>query len=93
MALPFLILQGDTPTPELLIQGACEVPQYSSSCRVRPFFQRQFPILLWPVYVFLTGKTVSSQLHPKDPSYQPRDNEFDAYYWNNYELRAPQRQR
>ena len=28
---------------------------------------------------------MSVEDHPKDRSYQPRDNEFDAYNWNNYE--------
>lgn len=42
-------------------------------------------ILDWPAYVFPTGETVSKNLHPKDTSYQPRDNEFDAYNWGNYD--------
>jgi amidase len=44
-----------------------------------------FNLLDWPAYVFPTGETVSKELHPKDESYEPRDNEFDGYNWGNYE--------
>ncbi|EXJ86205.1 hypothetical protein A1O1_06575 [Capronia coronata CBS 617.96] len=42
-------------------------------------------ILDWPAYVFPTGETVSADIHLKDLSYRPRENEFDAYNWENYD--------
>ncbi|EXJ80898.1 hypothetical protein A1O3_07186 [Capronia epimyces CBS 606.96] len=42
-------------------------------------------ILDWPAYAFPTGESVSPELHPKDLTYQPRNNEFDAYNWANYD--------
>lgn len=44
-----------------------------------------FNILDWPAYVFPTGEFVDAKLHPRDESYNPRDNEFDPYNWTNYE--------
>lgn len=35
--------------------------------------------------MFPTGVICSPKDHPKDESYKPRDNEFDAYNWGNYD--------
>lgn len=44
-----------------------------------------FNILDWPAVVFPSGEMCSAKLHPEDKTYQPRDNEFDAYNWANYD--------
>lgn len=44
-----------------------------------------FNCLDYPACTFPTGVVASAKAHPKDSAYQPRDNEFDAYNWNNYE--------
>ncbi|OBT89845.1 hypothetical protein VE02_00784 [Pseudogymnoascus sp. 03VT05] len=47
-----------------------------------------FNCLDYPACAFPTGLTVSASDHPVDPSYIPRDNEFDAYNWSQYDPKA-----
>jgi amidase len=47
-----------------------------------------YNLLDYPACSFPTGIRCSPSLHPKDPSYVPRDNEFDGYNWANYEPKA-----
>ena len=44
-----------------------------------------FNLLDIPACTFPTGVTSSASQHPADASYKPRDNEFDAYNWVNYD--------
>lgn len=44
-----------------------------------------FNLLDFPACTFPTGVVCSADQHPVDASYKPRDNEFDAYNWLNYD--------
>ncbi|TLD39247.1 hypothetical protein E2P81_ATG00234 [Venturia nashicola] len=44
-----------------------------------------FNLLDFPACTFPTGVLCSADQHPIDTSYKPRDNEFDAYNWSNYD--------
>ncbi|EXJ84577.1 hypothetical protein A1O3_05247 [Capronia epimyces CBS 606.96] len=46
-----------------------------------------FNLLDYPACSFPTGLFCFAASHPADLEYQPRDNEFDAYNWNNYDAK------
>jgi len=46
-----------------------------------------FNLLDYPACSFPTGLFCSPELHPEDPEYTPRDNEFDEYNWKNYDAK------
>ena len=43
-----------------------------------------YNLLDYPACTFPTGEYVSEAEHPKDETYKPRDNEFDAENWARY---------
>lgn len=47
-----------------------------------------FNLLDYPACSFPTGLFCSPELHPVDQEYEPQDNEFDEYNWNDYDAKA-----